>query len=91
MAKKFEIPNSPLKHGDKGLDVFRLQKILDSYFKLKSKNKTSVIEPSRYMGYTQMLVSEFQKAHGLRISGIYDTTTRAKLREVLNGNSDKDV
>lgn len=77
------LPDYPIKHGDRGLNVARLQLCLDTIYKRKGKKKLESLEPS-LMGYeTVQLLYHFQADNGIRATGVYDRLTRQKLREVI--------
>lgn len=78
------LPDYPIKKGDRGLNVVRLQACLDSLYKRKGKNKLQSLEPS-YMGLDTMeLLYHFQQDKEIRATGEYDRLTRQKLREVIS-------
>lgn len=77
------LPNYPIRQGDRGLDVARLQAILDVIYKRKGKKKLQSLEPS-YFGYeTRDLILHFQAEHDIKLTGVYDHLTRQKIRETL--------
>lgn len=77
------LPDYPILRGDRNLNVARLQACFDYIYKHKGNKKLQSLEPS-YMGaYTYMDLLTFQEEHEIRKTGIYDRTTRQKLREVI--------
>lgn len=81
MKKYIYIPDAPLKKGDRGMHVDRLQYALDTILKYRGKNKTSAIEPAYFGDTTMHRLASFQAAQGIKITGVYDSLTRQKLRE----------
>lgn len=80
------LPNYPIRKGDRGLDVSRLQACLDMLYKRKGKKKLEALEPA-YMGsYTMELLYHFQTEKEIRATGEYDRITRQKLREVIHAD-----
>lgn len=80
------LPDYPIRKGDRGLNVARLQACLDTIYKRKGKKKLESIEPS-YMGLDTMeLLYHFQTDKEIRATGEYDRLTRQKLREVIHAD-----
>ena len=77
------LPDYPLKEGDRGLHVARLQACFDTIYKLKGKKKLESIEPSYFGRITSEYVLVFQENEGIKRTAVYDRQTRQKLREVL--------
>lgn len=86
MRVYYDLPSAPLMYGEKGMQVDRLQWCLDHALKLTKRKRTAYKEASRYGEYTQAMVAHFQTKYDIKCSGVFDNWTRAKLKEVLDGN-----
>src|SRR5690625_1650697 len=75
-----DIAESPFQNGRRHNDTIQLKKDLDF---LGYKAFTN---PTTYYGVqTKELVESFQKDYGLPVSGIADSVTRAKIKELVEG------
>ena len=75
-----EIIDSPFQNGRRHVDTIQLKKDLD-FLGYKAFSN-----PTNYYGVqTQALVEAFQKDNKLPISGIADSVTRQKIKELANG------
>src|SRR5690625_2031659 len=75
-----EVLDSPFQNGRRHQDIIQLKKDLDF---LGYKAFTN---PTTYYGVqTKELVESFQKDYGLPVSGIPDSVTRAKIKELVKG------
>lgn len=87
MAKRkkiYQLPNAPLKRGDKGMHVVRLQEALDLILKYKGKTQLQKTEKGWYGVRTAIAVYKFRDDSGIRADFDFDETARQKLREVLS-------
>lgn len=73
-----EIPKAPLRKGDKGGEVNKLQEIL-KYF-----NLYSIKVDGDFGNGTVEGVKKFQQKYGLSVTGEYDTSTHDKIFTLLN-------
>ena len=87
MAKRkkiYQLPNAPLKPGDKGMQVDNLQKALDHILKYKVKERLQTTEPGWYGVRTSTAVWRFRENSGIGSDFDFDKLTREKLREELS-------
>ena len=87
MAKRkkiFQLPNAPLRRGDKGMHVDRLQEALDRVLKYKGKTQLQKTEKGWYGVRTAIAVYAFRDKMGIKADFDFDDQSREKLREVLN-------
>lgn len=87
MAKRkkiYQLPNAPLKRGDKGMHVQFLQEALDHILKYRVKDRLQKTERGWYGVRTAIAVYKFRLDYGIAADFDFDKQTREKLREVLH-------
>lgn len=80
LAKIRSVLNSPLRNGQRHNNVIKLKNDLA---KINSKYRISNNPTTLFGSSTEQVVRQFQRDYGLRVSGIADEVTLAKIADVL--------